>query len=61
MPRTKRAKSEQKDAAVFAQVDRMMKRQLEDLAREQDVPEAHIIREALRQYLRKMEKEAKAA
>ncbi len=49
----RKPKTEQKDMAVFAQVDRAMKARLEDLAREKDVPVAHIIREAIRQYLEK--------
>lgn len=41
------------DVTVSAMVDAAMKKRLAENAREKRVPEAHIIREALREYLAK--------
>jgi hypothetical protein len=51
MARTPKPRTERKDELIAAQVEAVMKRDLEEIAQSRDVPVAQIVREALKRYL----------
>ena len=49
-----KSRTERKGELIGIQVDAAMKRKLEDVARERDVPMSQLVRQALKQYLEKV-------